>query len=86
MPEVTLAIGSDDDSLWRVNGQEVIRVYAGRAVDKDQDKSKPLTLKQGPNVIHFVLINGDARVAARFLDKDSNPIKGLTVSLTPPAK
>lgn len=87
-PEVTLAIGSDDDSMWRLNGQEAIRVYAGRAVDKDQDKSKPMTLKQGANILNFIVINGDgpAAACARFLDKDGGPIKGLTVSLTPPAK
>ena len=74
--------------MWRLNGKEVIRVYEGRAIDKDQDKSKPLTLKKGVNVLSFAVINGDgpAGAAARFLDKSGNPVKNLTISLTPPEK
>jgi hypothetical protein len=87
MPDVKLAIGSDDDSVWRLDGKEVIRAYAGRAIDKDQDKSEPVTLKQGVNVLTFVVLNGDGptAAAARFLDKEGNPIKGLTISVAPPA-
>ena len=44
LENVKLSIGSDDSSVWRVNGKEVIRVYAGRDYDKDTDQSKPLTL------------------------------------------
>jgi hypothetical protein len=86
LPDLTLAIGSDDSSLWRVNGQEVIRVYAGRGVDRDQNKSPPLTLKQGVNVLSAAVINGlgPAGLCARFLDKDGQPVKGLKVTLTPP--
>jgi len=86
LPDLTLAIGSDDSSLWRVNGQEVIRVYAGRGVDRDQDKSPPLTLKKGVNVLSAAVINGlgPAGLCARFLDKDGQPVKGLKVTLTPP--
>src|SRR5262249_5207581 len=85
MPEVRLAIGSDDDSLWRVNGKEVIRVYAARAAEQDTDRSAAMTLKQGVNVVTFTLINGDgpSGVCARFLDKDDKPVAGLTVALEP---
>jgi hypothetical protein len=85
MPDVRLAIGSDDDSLWRVNGKEAIRVYAGRDLEKDTDKSDALTLKKGTNIVTFTLINGDgpSGVCARFLDKDDKPLTGLTVSLAP---
>ena len=88
LPGVTLAIGSDDGSRWLLNGQEVIRVYAGRAVDKDQTKSaQPLTLKRGVNVLLGAVINGGgpAGACARFLDKDGNPVKSFKVTLTPPA-
>jgi hypothetical protein len=87
LEKVVLAIGSDDDSLWKVNGQEVIRVYASRGVEKDQDKSKPLTLKKGLNVVKFAVINGGgpSGAAARFLDKDGKPIKDLTILTAPPA-
>jgi uncharacterized membrane protein YkvA (DUF1232 family) len=82
LPDVRLAIGSDDDSLWRVNGKEVIRVYAARAAEQDTDRSDALTLKQGVNVVTFTLINGNgpSGACARFLDKDDKPVKGLTVA------
>jgi hypothetical protein len=85
MPDVRLAIGSDDDSLWRVNGKEAIRVYAGRDLEKDTDKSEALTLEKGTNVVTFTLTNGDgpSGVCARFLDKDDKPVTVVTVSLAP---
>ena len=88
IPDVTLAIGSDDDSAWRLNGQEIIRFYGGRAIGKDQSKSNPQTLRQGVNIVSFIVLNGDGptAAAARFIGKDGNAIKDLTVSLTPPGK
>ena len=83
---VKLSIGSDDDSVWRLNGEEVIRAYNGRGVEKDQDSANDLTLKQGVNVLSFTVLNGEGptAAAARFVDENGNPIKGLKVSLTPP--
>jgi len=88
MPDVKLSIGSDDDSMWRFNGKEVIRFYGGRPVSQDQNKSDPLTLRQGVNVLSFVVINGYGltAAAARFLDKDGRPVRDVTVSLTPPSR
>ncbi|HBC85878.1 MAG TPA: hypothetical protein DCZ94_02880 [Lentisphaeria bacterium] len=87
IPNVILSIGSDDGSMWTVNGVEAIRVYAGRAVEKDTDRSQPLTLKKGTNVIRALIINGggDAGVCARLVDKDGNPVKNIKVA-TAPAK
>ena len=61
---VKLSIGSDDDSVWRLNGKEVIRSYNGRGIDKDQDSAEELTLKQGVNVLTFTVLNGDGPTAA----------------------
>ena len=85
--DATLSIGSDDSSQWKVNGTEVVRVFAGRAVDKDQDKSKPFVLKKGVNVIYAAVINGggETGLSCRILDKSDKPVAGLVVSLTPPA-
>jgi hypothetical protein len=85
---VKLAIGSDDSSVWWLNGNEVIRVYSGRGVDKDQDQAENLTLKKGLNVLHFAVINGDgpAGACARFLDKGGNPVKEITILGGPPKK
>ena len=87
MSDVKLSIGSDDSSVWRLNGKEVVRIYAQRAAEKDTDQSQPLTLKKGANTLQFVVIQGDGPGAAvaRFVDKEGNPVKGLTISLTPPA-
>ena len=86
LTEAVLSIGSDDSSSWRVNGAEVLTVYAGRAAEADQDKSSPFTLKKGTNVISAVVINGGGEVglSARILDKNGSPVKNVTVSLTPP--
>jgi hypothetical protein len=82
---IMLTIGSDDDSAWTLNNVEVIRIYSGRGVTKDQDYSKPLTLKKGMNVLSFSVINGGAGAGAcaRFVDKDRNPIKNMKITLTP---
>jgi hypothetical protein len=82
-----LSIGSDDSSMWLLNGKEVIRFYGGRGVDKDQSKSEAVTLKKGVNILWGVVINGTgpAGACARFLDKDGNPVKNIKVSVTPPA-
>ena len=86
--DATISIGSDDSSAWKVNGTEVVRVFAGRAVDKDQDKSKAFVLKKGVNVIMASVINGggETGLSCRVLDKGDKPVPGLVISFTPPAK
>lgn len=81
IPNVKLAIGSDDSSLWWVNGAEVIRVYESRGVVEDNDVSKPLTLKKGVNVVRFAVIQGDGPTGAcaRFIDAADKPVTGIQV-------
>lgn len=81
MPNVSLAIGSDDSSAWRLNGEEIIRVYSGRGIDKDQDKSGPVTLKKGVNVLQGIIINGGGPTAAcaRF----TMPVKNIAIQTSP---
>jgi hypothetical protein len=83
-----LKIGSDDSSMWLVNGNEVLRVSAGRAVEKDQDTSKAFKLLKGCNTILAEVINGGGPtgMCCRIVDKDDKPVKNVTLSLTPPAK
>ena len=87
IPGVILAIGSDDDSAWMLNGVEAIRVFANRGVAPDQNRSQPVTLKKGVNVLSLAVINGGgpAGACARFMDKDNNPVKNIKITLTPPA-
>lgn len=86
--DAVLSIGSDDSSSWRVNGTQVLSVYAGRAVEADADKSKPFALQKGVNVIQAEIINGagDVGLSARILDKAGKPVKDVVISLAPPAK
>lgn len=85
---VKLSVGSDDDSVWRLNGEEVIRAYGGRGIDKDQNEAEELTLKKGVNTLSFTVLNGEgpAAAAARFVDEDGNPVRGIKVTTTPPTE
>ncbi|MGE5607655.1 MAG: acetylxylan esterase [Bacillota bacterium] len=88
IPNVRLSIGSDDGSLWILNGQEVIRVYEARSIDRDQNSSPMLTLKKGLNILRLAVINGDGPSAActRFIDKNGAPVRSYTIHPTPPAR
>jgi hypothetical protein len=85
--DVKLKIGSDDSSCWWLNGKEVIRVYAGRACEKDQDARDGLSLRKGANVLKFAVINGEGEygVCARFTDKNDKPLADVKVALSPGA-
>jgi len=83
IPEARLAIGSNDASIWWVNGQEVVGIYGDRPAIIDDGVSKRLSLKKGINVIRGAVHNraGQADFLARFLDKDDLPITNLVVDL-----
>ena len=87
LKDVKLAIGSDDSSVWWVNGKEVIRVYDSRAATADDNVSAPITLTKGVNVVRFAVTQGDGPggAVARFLDAANKPVMGLTIALDPPA-
>jgi hypothetical protein len=84
MKDVRLAIGSNDASVWWVNGEEVIGIYGNRMDIPDDGVSKKITLKKGPNVIRGAVANqmGPTDFCARFLDAEDKPITKFTVSLT----
>jgi hypothetical protein len=83
MHNVRLAIGSNDASVWWVNGQEVIGIYGDRLDFMDDGVSKRLTLKKGANIIRCAIHNqgGMTDFCARILDEDGNPIKKFTINL-----
>lgn len=85
VPEAFLSIGSDDSSRWRVNGQEVLTVYSGRGIGKDQDRSKPVRLQAGVNIVMFSVINGigPSGASLRILGADGKAVPGLSYTLTP---
>ena len=83
-----LAIGSNDASVWWVNGEEVIGIYGDRPATIDDGVSKRLTLKTGINVVRGAVHNraGQSDFLARFLDKDDVPIGSIVVDLREPTK
>jgi hypothetical protein len=81
--DARLAIGSNDASVWWVNGTEVASLYLDRSVVIDDAVSKRLTLKKGPNIIRAAIHNqgGQTDFCARLLDKDDKPLTNYTISL-----
>ncbi len=84
MPGLTMKVGSDDLCKIYLNGKEVHKSTAERALEKDQDTVPDVTLKKGTNVLVVKVVNTivDWSGCVRFVDKDGNPVKGLKVQLT----
>jgi hypothetical protein len=85
MKGVKLKMGSDDQSKVYVNGKQVLKNTEPRSLDKDQDTSDPVDLKQGTNVIVFKVVNEkvDFSGCLRLVDEGDKPIAGLKVALKP---
>lgn len=84
---VRLAVGSNSGSVWWVNGQEVVGIYGDRQTSIDDGVSRKLTLKKGPNIVRFMVVQNGGMVdcCARFLDANDQPLSGLTQTLNAPA-
>jgi hypothetical protein len=83
IPNVRLAVGSNSGSVWWVNGEEKVALYGDIQTFIDDTASKKFTLKKGPNVVRFLVVNNRGMVdcTARFLDTNDKPITNLTISL-----
>jgi hypothetical protein len=83
IPNVRLAVGSNAGSVWWVNGQEVVGIYGDRQTSIDDGVSRKLTLKQGPNIVRFLVVQNGGMVdcCARFLDANDQPLTRLTQTL-----
>jgi len=81
---VRLAVGSNSGSVWWVNGQEVVGIYGDRQTSVDDGVSRKLTLKKGPNIVRFLVVQNGGMVdcCARFLDANDQPLTRLTQTLT----
>ena len=77
---VRLAVGSNAGSVWWVNGQEVVGLYGDRQTSIDDGVSRKLTLKQGANIVRFLIVQNGGMVdcCARFLDANDQPLTRLT--------
>lgn len=86
MPGLKMKTGSDDQAKIYLNGKEIWKNSDARALEKDQDTTEDLTLKKGPNIVVFKVVNEgvDWSGAVRFVDKDGNPVKNLKVVLVEP--
>lgn len=84
---VRLAVGSNAASVWWVNGHEVVGIYGDRQTSIDDGVSHKLTLKQGPNIVRFVVVQNGGMVdcCARFLDATDQPLTRLTQTLIAPS-
>jgi WD40 repeat protein len=85
MSDLRLLVGSDDDSKIYLNGTQIYECPQGRSMIADADKVKDVNLRKGLNVLVFKVVNQGAgwQGSVRFTDKGGNPVKGISVTLTP---
>ena len=84
MPDVTVALASNDQGRLYLNGKDIFVFTEARILELDSDKGK-VTLNKGVNVVVFKIINeqNNWQGAIRFLDKAGAPVKDLKIKLTP---
>lgn len=84
MPDVTMAVGSNDEGRIYFNGVDIYAFTEARILELDADKGR-VTLKKGVNVIVFKVINeqNSWQGAMRLTDKAGAPLKGIKIKLSP---
>jgi hypothetical protein len=82
---LTMRVGSDDQSKVYLNGKEIYRCEESRGYLPDQDVVTGIALKAGLNVLVFKVANetGDWLGSVRFTDAAGQPLKGIRVTLDP---
>jgi len=82
MPDVTMAVASNDQGRIYLNGKDIYAFTEARTLELDADKGK-VTLNKGLNVVVFKIINeqGNWQGAMRFLDNADAPLKDLKIKL-----
>jgi hypothetical protein len=83
MHNVRLAVGSNSASMWWLNGDEAVELFNDRRMVMDDVVSKPLTLKEGANVLRGAVINGPglSDFCVRFIDENGEPVKDIAMTL-----
>jgi hypothetical protein len=83
--DVQALMGSNDEGKIYINGKEAVKSTEMRAIDKDQDTGKGITLQKGVNVIVFKVINetNNWQGCLRFADSAGKPLKDLKVKTAP---
>jgi hypothetical protein len=84
MPEVIIAVASNDQGRIYFNGVDIYAFTEARPLMLDADKGR-VTLKKGVNVFVFKVTNeqNSWQGAMRFLDKAGAPMKDLKIKLSP---
>lgn len=84
IPEVTMAVGSNDQGRIYLNGVDIYAFTEARPLLLDADKGR-VTLRKGINVIVFKILNeqNSWQGAMRLLDKTGAPLKGLKIRTSP---
>lgn len=82
--DVIMAVASNDEGRIYFNGVDIYVFGEPRTLMLDADKGK-VTLKKGPNVVVFKVINeqGNWQGAMRLLDKAGAPLKNVKIRLSP---
>ncbi|MCC7375459.1 MAG: hypothetical protein IT581_12460 [Verrucomicrobiales bacterium] len=84
MPDVTMAVASNDQGRIYFNGVDIYAFTEARPLMLDADKGR-VTLKKGVNIIVFKIINeqNSWQGAMRLMDKSGTPLKGVKIRLSP---
>ena len=84
MPDVILAVASNDQGRIYFNGVDIYAFTEARPLMLDADKGR-VTLKKGVNVMVFKITNeqNSWQGAMRLLDKAGAPLKDIKIKLTP---
>ncbi|HXG46331.1 MAG TPA: hypothetical protein VNO52_01805 [Methylomirabilota bacterium] len=84
MPEVILAVASNDQGRIYFNGVDIYAFTEARPLMLDADKGK-VTLKKGTNVFVFKITNEQNawQGAMRLLDRSGAPLKNIRIKLQP---
>ena len=84
VPEVTVAVGSNDQGRIYFNGVDIYAFTEARPLMLDADKGR-IALKKGVNVIVFKITNeqNSWQGALRLMDKAGTPLKNVKIRLSP---
>jgi WD40 repeat protein len=80
-----MLVGSDDQSKVYLNGRQIHKSAIPRAFAADQDAISGITLNAGSNVVVLKVVNelADWKGSIRLTDGKGNPVRGITITLTP---
>jgi hypothetical protein len=79
-----MCIGSDEDALIKLNGEEVWRFEGARGLTRDSNRAR-VSLPEGESQVFFKVRNrkGLWGLDLRFLDLAGDPLEGLKFSPVP---